>query len=166
MDFNFQTSLPDGYIGVPVLISGPESSDFRNYEYLVLDSFEEIYEIRYAIHSGSFREAILHREMLAVGHEEHFYLFDIYQKKNIYTLQLDGYFGHLYLDGNYFYVTDANGIYCIDKSGLHWSNNVLAIDGVIINAFTSEQILGEAEVDPPGGWKDFILDKNTGNFLS
>ncbi|MEO6721779.1 MAG: hypothetical protein ABIN67_15640 [Ferruginibacter sp.] len=76
---------------------------------------------------------------------------------------MEGYFGRLYLNKKYFYVADACGLYCIDKSGtILWKNNNLAIDGVIINDFAKDKIFGSGEWDPPGGWREFILDEQIG----
>jgi hypothetical protein len=101
--------------------------------------------------------------ILAVGFEENFYLFDTATKTNILNLKMEGYFGHLYFNEDLLYIADANGIHCIDKTAsIIWHNNNLGIDGVIINEFTNSKILGSGEWDPPDGWRDFILDKQTG----
>jgi len=80
---------------------------------------------------------------------------------------MEGYFGHLYYDTGTFYIADACGIHCIDRStSLRWHNNRLAIDGVIINDFTENSIIGSGEWDPPGGWRDFIINRQTGVNIS
>ena len=122
-----------------------------------------VFEIRYEYHCSSFKEALIVDTILAVGHEEHFYLFDLTTNTNILRLKMNGYFGHLYLNDNYFYVADAGGLYCIDKFGkTRWENSNLAIDGVIVNNITDNKIFGSGEWDPPGGWRDFTLDKHSG----
>jgi hypothetical protein len=76
---------------------------------------------------------------------------------------MSGYYGHLYVDDEYFYVADAESLFCIDKAGsVIWHSKNLGIDGVIVEKFTASQIYGSGEWDPPGGWKDFVLDKKTG----
>ncbi|MCR5861834.1 hypothetical protein LRS05_06635 [Flavobacterium sp. J372] len=158
MNFNFQSSLPGNYVDTPIVISGEKSLQLKGVEYLVIDDVEEVYEIRYEAHTGPFRDAIIHENVLAVGHEEHFYLFDIVAKRCLLTIHLSGYFGNLFMHQHEFYICDANGIRCVDLSGsVIWNNDRLAIDGIFITEFTSNQILGEAEIDPPGGWKDFVL---------
>ena len=39
------------------------------------------------------------------------------------------------------------------------------MDGVIIHDFYENKILGSGEWDPPGGWRDFTLDKQTGTLI-
>lgn len=148
----------------PILISGSNSLKFDGIEYLVINNnLTDLYEIRYQYHCSPFKEAIIVNTMLAVGHEEHFYLFDKSTNTNLLTLKMDGYFGHLYVNDNQFYITDASGIYCIDTTGIIlWKNNNLAVDGVIINDFLDNTILGSGEWDPPGGWQDFVIDRQTG----
>ena len=37
-----------------------------------------------------------------------------------------------------------------------WTNDNLAIDGVIINKFVMIKYMEVGELNPPGGWKGFI----------
>jgi hypothetical protein len=63
-------------------------------------------------------------------------------------------------------VTDAAKLYCInDKGKIIWKNDHLGIDGVIIDSFSKDKIYGSGEWDPPGGWKDFVIDLKTGQTL-
>lgn len=79
------------------------------------------------------------------------------------VLPLDGYFGHMYTDQDFFYVADASGLHCINISGqIIWQNNQLAVDGIVIEKCTASCIYGSGECDPPGGWQSFILNKYTG----
>jgi hypothetical protein len=166
MTFEFTDTIPDDINLKPVLISGSTSIHYDNQKYLVLrndNTVAGLYEIKYQAHCSPFKEALLVGDLLAVGHEEYFYLFNVATNKNVQRLEMNGYFGHLYYDAGLFYVADANGLHCIDKSGsVRWTNSGLAIDGVIVNQFTDSKILGSGELDPPGGWKDFLIDKATG----
>ena len=150
----------------PVLISGSISANYSNRKYLKLiddHTATGLYEINYEAHCSPFKEALLVDNFLAVGHEEHFYLFNIVTNQNILRLKMNGYFGHLYFDAGDFYVADASGLHRIDKTGnIRWSNLGLAIDGVIVNEFTGDKIIGSGELDPPGGWEDFSINKATG----
>jgi hypothetical protein len=167
MTYTFVNNLPDYIHTDPVLISGKDSLQFHEKEFLLLhqnDGLGALYEIRYEQHCSPFKQVIVSDHILAVGHEEYFYLFDQPSCKNLLRLKLSGYFGHLYTNNNHFYVSDANGITCINQQGkICWNNNGLGVDGIIINSFTGDCILGAGEWDPPGGWKDFMLEKNTGN---
>jgi hypothetical protein len=166
MTLEFTDTIPDDTTLKPVLISGSTSTKYANQKYLTLskdDTVTGLYEIKYQAHCSPFKEALLIDNLLAVGHEEHFYLFNIVTNQNILRLKMSGIFGHLYYDTGLFYVADSGGLHCIDKNGnIRWSNLGLAIDGVIVNEFTDSKILGSGELDPPGGWKDFSIGKATG----
>jgi hypothetical protein len=169
MNYTFTDKIPDEIDCDPILISGADSKEFNRTAYLILTEMgtkPKVFEIKYESHSGPFKEAIAYTNLLAVGHEETFYLFDLNNKTNLLNLKMVGYFGHLYLDNEQFYVADANGLYCIDSTAnVQWYNDGIAIDGVIIDEFTEDRIYGSGEWDPPGGWREFILDKKTGVLL-
>lgn len=166
MNFDFTDKSPDDLNLQPIVISGQESSSLNWREYLIASQKEgekSLYQIRYEHHCSPFKQAIIVDNILAVGHEEHFYLFNLTTNTNMLRLKMEGYFGHLYFDRDVFYVADAGGLYCVDKNAsINWQNNNLAIDGVIIKEFGENKISGSGDWDPPDGWRDFILDKQTG----
>ena len=166
MTLTFTDTRPDTSVLNPVLISGPMSIDCSGRTFIILSNKNELkglFEIKYDIHCSSFREALLIDHLLAVGHEGYFYLFNTTTNQTILRLAMDGYFGHLYYNNELFYIADANGIHCINKSGeVLWKNSELAIDGVIIHEFTDDRISGSGEFNPPGGWVDFSIEKETG----
>ena len=146
MTLEFTDTIPNDSILNPVLISGSNSTCYSNQIFLTLiegNTLTRLYEIKYEVHCSPFKEALLIDNLLAVGHEEHFYLFDITTNQNIVRFAVSGYFGHLYYDNELFYIADASGLHCIDRNGkIHWTNAELAIDGVIVNEFTDNKILG------------------------
>jgi hypothetical protein len=166
MNFIFSNDIPSSVHLKPILISGPDSTQFGGKEFLILDrdgKTEGLFEIRYEYHCSPFKQAIIVDHVLAVGFEEYFYLFDTTTQSNILKLKMEGYFGHIYFNDDLLYIADANGIYCINKTAsIIWHNNNLGIDGVIIIEFSNNKIVGSGECDPPGGWRDFVLDKQTG----
>jgi hypothetical protein len=166
MKIEFTHTLPEETKIKPILISGAISTGYSGREFLRLideDLIERFFEIKYEFHCSPFKEAFLIDNMLAVGHEEHFYLFNLTTNENTLRLVMNGYFGHLYYNKEIFYVADAYGIHCIDKNGkILWWNNELGIDGVVIHDFIDNKILGCGEFDPPGGWVDFSIDNMTG----
>lgn len=170
MPLEFTDSLPHGTTLSPVLISGSSSATCSNQSFLILregNSIKALYELKYDGHGSSFREALLIDDILAVGCEAHFYMFNIMTNETILRLDMNGYFGHLYYEKEAFYVADARGLHCIDKQGkICWTNTQLGIDGVIVHEFTDDKIVGNGEFDPPGGWVAFSIDKATGNALS
>ena len=168
MTFKFSPQPPRDFSGQPVLISGQDSTDFKRQEFLTIENKgqENVFEIRYEVHCSPFKEASLLDNILGVGHEEHFYLFDLKTNSNLITLKLEGYFGHMYVDNELFYVAGASGLYCMDKNGrILWKNINLGVDGVIVETFGDEVILGTGEWDPPNGWRDFKLKKSTGELI-
>ena len=166
MNFIFSNDIPSSVHLKPILISGTDSIQFVGRKFLILDQDGEtksLFEIRYESHCSPFKQAMIIDNILAVGFEEYFYLFDTTIQLNILKLKMNGYFGHLYYNNELLYITDSGGVFCIGKAGsLIWHNNNLGIDGVIINEFTNDKIFGSGEWDPPGGWRDFTLDKQTG----
>lgn len=149
----------------PVLISGEDSKDLHNIIYIVDEANPDspIFEIRFEYFCSPFKEILKSGSLIAAGNENHFYLFDLIGQKNLLTLEIEGYFGGIYFQNDIFYVTGACGIYAVEKSGnVLWSNNTLAVDGVLISHITENEIHGTAEQDPPGGWQAFTINRRTG----
>ena len=169
MNIEFTDSIPEEFKKQALLISGEESTKWSNVEYLVLkddDTIKMAFQIRFDAHCSPFKDVILHNSLLAVGHQGHFYLYDLLENASVSVLQVDGYFGHLYINENLFYVTGSGSIYCIDEKGnLIWKNSSLGVDGILIEVFNENRIYGSGECDPPGGWQDFVLDKATGELI-
>ncbi|MFL9837519.1 hypothetical protein ABS768_08425 [Flavobacterium sp. ST-75] len=164
MDYNFQPSVPRDFNKQPVLISGEESLKFSNTEYLVIN--DEVFEIRFRYFVGPFKEVVVTENLIAVGYQDNFYLYNKIDKTTLLVIPLKGYFSSLHFHEQRFYVSDMEFLYCIEKSGkLLWQSNSLAVDGVMIKDFTAQRIMVQAELDPPGGWKDFILNKKTGEII-
>ena len=162
MTFIFQPQIPPNFKGEPVLISGNNSLASINIEYLVLNE-ETAFEIRYEYKTSCFNDIKIFDNKLAVGHHEYFYLFDTNENALLLKLKMVFYFGHIYFNANYIYVSDASRIYCISQEGVVlWQTDDLGIDGVVINDFKDDTIFGEGEYDPPNGLEPFILDIKTG----
>ncbi len=169
MDLIFVDEPPAREIIEPVLISGAGSLNYNGVKYIVAQEdgiIQFCFEIRYEYSCSPFRDAMIIDGLLAVGFEEYFYLYSLNTKSDLLCLKMDGYFGYLYLNEGMLYVADAGYVYCIDRKAIiKWKSGPLGIDGVIINDFDAAKISGEGEWDPPGGWLDFVLDKNTGTIL-
>ena len=166
MTISFIDSLPQETALKPVLISGTNSTEYSFKIFLKLGDenlIDRIFEVRYNVRCSPYKEAMLVENLLAVGLEEHFYLFNTITNETIIILKMNGYFCHLYYDKEAFYITDAYGLYCINKFGeILWSNTTLGIDGVIVMNITDNEIFGSGQCDPPDGWIDFLLDRATG----
>lgn len=165
MTFSFAPALPRDYNGTYPVISGENSLNNPHSEYLVAreDDKVQAFEIKHQAHGLPFKQAMIIDNLLLVGYQEHFYLYNLSIEKNIVSIEMAGYFSQFYLHLNLIYVADAEGLWCINYSGnVVWKNENLGLDGVIILKFEDDKIYGSGEWDPPGGWKDFLLDLKTG----
>ncbi|MBA4068134.1 MAG: hypothetical protein C0501_31425, partial [Isosphaera sp.] len=73
------------------------------------------------------------------------------------------YFGHLYPAPDALFVASAERLFRFDLSGnLVWSSGVLGIDGVVLESWSGEVLVGCGEWDPPGGWRPFRVARSTG----
>ncbi|HEY6160301.1 MAG TPA: hypothetical protein VI112_03735 [Bacteroidia bacterium] len=168
MEFFFSTHLPPAFKGRPVLISGPDSEQLQQAEYLIPAGEEptRVFKIKFSNHCSPFKQAEMMGEYLLAGHEEHFYFFNTSRGELVFKQNMNGYFGRFYSDNEFLYIADASGLHCITRNGkMSWQNNSLGVDGVVINQISDDSIYGSGEWDPPGGWKDFVLDKKSGLLL-
>jgi len=167
MTFTFYPEVPAHVEGKTKLISGGESHQYCSTCLVVKQDSDEIgvFEIRHEYRS-TFSQAAIVGTLLMVGFEHYFYLYDIIENKNILSLNIEGYFGHFYINEDRLYVADAGSLYCVNMQGeIIWVNNSLGIDGVIIEKFDTDKIYGSGEWNPPGGWRNFVLDINTGKYF-
>lgn len=167
--FEFTDSVPAKLAASAILISGEASIAFPGNTFLILKNGEfikQLFQIRSEYYSGPFTAACIAGDLLAVGYSGHFYLYELPARKCIRVLEVDSYFSELVVYDEYFYVAGASSIYCINKQGeTVWQNNNLGIDGVRINHIADHQLHGSGEWDPPGGWREFVLDLATGQTI-
>ena len=163
MLLSFSDVIPSVIIKPPILISGRQSLKYHNMSFLIDEISAIAYQINYEFHCSPFKQALYIHELLAVGFEENFYLFNLSNQGNLLNLQLSGYFGQFYFEEDLFYIADANGLTCVNLKGdMIWKNITLGVDGVKIDGFTNDQIYGSGEFDPPSDWKDFVIRKKDG----
>jgi hypothetical protein len=113
---------------------------------------------------SDFRDAIaLWNNWLVIAYCDCLYLVSLnYNAVRVHLLK--GYFGSLEGLTAHLLVADARRLLCFnEKADLLWSAD-LGIDGVIF-AVEGDVIVGEAEVDPPGGWVPFRLALQSGKRL-
>jgi hypothetical protein len=172
MIFKFSNSLPDNISSSQVkIISGDQSSQFYNNIYILHkkesnQDFSNAFEIRYEYSCSPFKQAEIKENLLVVGFEGYFYLYDLVDNKNILALEINGYFGSFHIEIDGIYVCDAFGIWHLDFEGnVIWQNGTLAVDGVLIGEFSEAKISGSGEMDPPGGWQSFEIDRKSGVIL-
>lgn len=164
-EYDFYPDVIEG-AGESELISGNTACNSGRTEYLLLERGDEMrtFKIVFENHnSAPFTQVLVVDELLAVGREGHFYLYNMRERERLQALSLCGYFGHIYANGEGLVVADAEGLYQISKKGsITWHTANLGIDGVIVDASSPTTITGQGEWDPPGGWKSFTLDRSTG----
>lgn len=92
------------------------------------------------------------------------------------THALDGYFGHFFAAtdvdasasdlGQSMLVASASELLRFDDAGrLLWRSTGLGVDGVVVHSVRDGILHGDAEWDPPGGWKPFRLHLETGTVV-
>ena len=115
--------------------------------------------------SQTFREAVAWREWIAVGFGDRTYLVSASGRPTVF-IPLGSYFGHLYPGGDGLLVASAERLLCVGASGeLVWVSGQLGIDGVIVSGIERKVVAGEGEWDPPGGWRPFKIDLDTGSMM-
>lgn len=91
------------------------------------------------------------------------------------TIPCNGYFGHLYTPGDFsgepqpfsFLCSSATDLISISPSGeVSWIAKDIALDGIVVTDVDTDTISGNAEWDPPGGWRPFKLWKATGESVA
>jgi hypothetical protein len=84
-------------------------------------------------------------------------------ERRVVTLEMDGYFGHLYRLDSGVLAASATKLYRLDANGnVLWESEELGVDGVIVDRVVDGIIYGDGEWDPPGGWKEFQVRLENG----
>lgn len=122
---------------------------------------------------SAFSEFLLNATHVAIICGDHFHIFDLVTH-SFRSHPLGDYAGHIYS------VPDVNSarlhervlvatyghVLLIDiHAGIVWKSSRCAIDGVVITSIVNDRVLGQGEWDPPGGWKPFQLNFETGIHL-
>ena len=98
-----------------------------------------------------------------IGYGNRFLIFDYITKELKANKIFDGYFSEFKIFNNKIIVATDSELICFNVQGeQEWLTENLGIDGVRINNIDAMQIRGIGEWDPPGGWKEFVLDMKTG----
>ncbi|WP_170156631.1 hypothetical protein [Roseateles depolymerans] len=109
-------------------------------------------------------------ELVYIGYGEQVAVFSP-RNGELVSHSLDGYFGQLFtaIDlespelGSSVLVASASELLRFDGTGrLLWRMSELGIDGVVVHRVQDGRIFGDAEWDPPGGWKPFRLHLDSG----
>ena len=120
-------------------------------------------DFRYKYHSTSKQEAIKFDRFVAIGLSGYFYLYDLSTSTIVLFIDFYGYFEEFKIYDQHLLMVYNSGIYCLTKYGtIKWHNSNIGLDGIHINQIREGKIYGDEQIDPPDGWKDFVLDFDTG----
>jgi hypothetical protein len=79
------------------------------------------------------------------------------------VVELGAYFAKIYKTVGLLLAASGENLHAISRNGtLFWEAEHLGIDGVVINRIEEDVAYGEGEWDPPGGWKPFKIELETG----
>jgi len=130
--------------------------------------------IRVDVHSSAgfacFRDARCVEGIAYIGFGRHLFVVDTKTGMTA-SHRLDGYFGHMYHDGDLenfpsnfsVLVTSASEVLAFSRAGdLVWMQRDLGIDGVLLRSVNGRRLDGEGEWDPPGGWRRFSIAIDSG----
>ena len=105
-----------------------------------------------------------------IGYGQHVIVFEP-EHERFALHPLDGYFGHLYVAADLETSESAFGLLAAsasellrfdDHGQLLWRRSGLGIDGVLVDSISQGAVLGRGEWDPPGGWRPYRLQLNSG----
>lgn len=119
----------------------------------------------FADFNGPFSEVIVWRSSVVLGWGGTVHLVDPLARRT-HSISCDGYFGHLYPSDARLLIASASELICIDEQWNElWHRDDLGIDGVVVDLVANGTVCGSGEWDPPGDWRPFRLDWETGKSL-
>jgi len=109
-----------------------------------------------------FEDARVWGAYIVIGFGHRAFLVDI-ENRCASTFELGEYFGHAYSCDSCLLIASAERLFRVDPDGkLKWESDVLGIDGVVVEKVSDELIEGQGEWDPPGGWRPFRIELESG----
>jgi hypothetical protein len=117
----------------------------------------------------TFREAIVWCERVFVGFGHRVYVIDPKKKSDaeIFLGDYAGYFRHFYAGDDYLLVASGESLLRLAPDGaILWRAPNVGLDGVVVNSVENGLIQGEGEWDPPGGWKPFTVQLDSGALIA
>jgi len=121
-------------------------------------------ELRHEAPGARFREILTWGEWLAVGLSTSVCL--LHPGRNLARMvAVDGYFGSFYALESKLLIASATEVIALSVQGVELWRTPVAVDGVLLHRHDATQVWGDAELDPPGGWRPFVLNHCTGALL-
>jgi hypothetical protein len=100
------------------------------------------------------------------GFAEDLYIVNL-EKVSVQKFPMRGYFSKLYTSPEGVLAASASDLLRFDSHGnLIWASFDLGIDGVLVEEWDGPFIRIEGEWDPPGGWRDAVINAETGEKLT
>ena len=114
----------------------------------------------------AFRDAVIWHGNLVIGFGSYVHVVPL-TTYSVVTIPLGEYFSHLYPTVEYLLIASGVRIFRLEPDcSILWKSEVLAIDGVLVHSPGPPVIRGEAEFDPPGGWRPFALSAVDGRTVA
>jgi hypothetical protein len=105
----------------------------------------------------AFEDVIIWRDILIVGFGSHVHAISIATRSAI-TVSLGAYYCHLYPTENYLLIASGEELFRMEPDcSILWKTESLALDGIVVHDLGPPVVRGEAEWDPPGGWRPFAV---------
>ena len=112
-----------------------------------------------------FQDLIIWNSWVILGHGESVYFVSPHDAQTR-TCKLGDYFGSLYPQNGFLLVASGSSLIRFDDKGdAVWHKTDLGLDGVLVHDIDDGVIHGSGEWDPPGGWRLFRVDLETGSRL-
>jgi len=111
-------------------------------------------------------DALVWSDRVFVGFGYRVYVIDP-RNQSASEIYLGREFLHFYANQAYLLVASAESLLRLAPNGtILWQTSNLAIDGVVVNTVENGLIQGEAEWDPPSGWRPFTVRLDSGALLA
>ena len=109
-----------------------------------------------------FQNAIVWHERVFLGICEVVYVIDP-RTGTASEIRLESYFAAFYFHDEYLLVASGQSLVRISGQGqVLWRNTNLGLDGVVVKSVDGGRIQGAGEWDPPGGWRTFSIQLESG----
>lgn len=166
----FRYSIDASWLAIaPILLGSVPSTLGTPDQYVTVEEDGQAF-LRIDLYGDSneayaFQDAMVWKVFVVIGFGESVFLIN-YCTHQVMQVKLGSYFGYLQIHGNDLLIASAERVFCLDANGnMRWRSVQLGIDGVVLHESSAEEIRGEGEWDPPGGWKSFTLAADSGALL-
>jgi hypothetical protein len=117
--------------------------------------------------SFALRDALVWHDHVFVGFGNRIYVIDPKQQSasEISLGPTSDYFGAFYATRDYLLAASGESLLRLAPDGtVLWKRTNLGVDGVVIKSVDNGLIQGEGEWDPPGSWRPFVLQLESGDW--